>query len=160
MIARIEQCFLYNLNLLKVTCLHIYTQETAINIHCGICTLVVYSNDVTAVVGDYSRNVEQLSGLVDKLYCEHIRASRGQKTAFDYSVENVYVNVTARNNADDILAFDGHFVEHCSCYGNSSRSLGDELFVLYHREDSRRYLIVGYCYNLVYIRASLWSDRA
>ena len=88
---------------------------------------MVYSGDVAAVLGNDFRNLEQLSGFVDELNGEHACATTLQQTALDYSVEDVYVDVTARYYADYVLAFDGHFVEHGCCNRYGACALGNEL---------------------------------
>ena len=72
----------------------------------------------------------------------------------DDSVQDGYVYITTAEQADGLLALDGHFVEHRCCYGYGTCTFHHHLLLLYDGQDGCADFVLGNGDNAIQILAA------
>ena len=78
-----------------------------------LCLVVIELDDVGVLLGEYLRDLQQLSGLVRKLYGEAEYTAAGDEGLVDEGGDRRYIDVAAADDGSDLLSLEIELRKGC-----------------------------------------------
>jgi hypothetical protein len=148
-VSRIGERRLDLLDMFEVTGFYADSDVTACDRHIGVGAFVTNGGDVRTALRNRIAEADELTGLIIERNEKSSHSAGGNETSGDNAGEDVYVDITAGNEAGNLFALDGKLAEHSSGNGNSTRALGNEFLLFDHGENCRRDLVLGNGHDIV-----------